>query len=182
VHLGRSAYVGVSRVEDDYVNVCGLFRRVAGGEFPSPLKRFHGTLEAHGLGYLVDRLHGRNLRPRSLRSVTGLAYPPMVFRRSASLGDQQGLIPPFTGNGMSVALESAAVLLPLVIDYAYGTKSWEVLQDQGSQLLRSHFRKRYLSAGLLHPFLLNSILQNLVAVPARFNLLPFRWLYKLTHS
>ena len=182
LHLGRNGYIGISRVEDDFMNVCGLFRRVAPGDYPSPLKRFHATLEQHGLGYLVDRLHARDLRPRSMRSVIGLSYPIINFNRTASLGDQHGLIPPFTGNGMTIALESAALLCPLVIDFSYGTKSWEELQARGSQLLRQHFRKRTLTAGLLHPFILNSMLQHLVSVPSRLNLLPFRFLYKLTHS
>jgi flavin-dependent dehydrogenase len=112
--LLRSGYAGLQLVEDGIANLCLLVGRAqfleAGGTMPGlfdSLKRE----EPH----LAERLAGSvSLFSRPL-SISGVPYgfvhaplpddPKRLFR----LGDQMGVIPSFTGDGMSIALHSAFV-------------------------------------------------------------------------
>jgi menaquinone-9 beta-reductase len=181
LHLGDNAYVGLSKVETGDVNVCGLFGGIAKGDFGSRLARFNATLEQHGLSHLADRLAGADHREGSLCSVSGLVYKRAYKTLPPSIGDRQRLIPPFTGNGMTIAIESAAAVLPLVVDYARGKLQWEQFEEQSGALIRRRFAHRYRTARLLHPFLLAPALQSLLRGLARSRLLPFPALYRLTH-
>lgn len=182
LHLGNNAYVGLSKVETGDVNVCGLFARIAKGDFKSRLARFNATLEQHGLSQLADRLAGADHRHDSLCSVSGLVYNRSDEAPVPSIGDRQRLIPPFTGNGMTLAIESAARMLPLVVAYAGGRLQWKQVEEQGALLLQQQFAHRYRTASLLHPFLLVPALQAILRTLAHAHLLPFPALYRLTHS
>ena len=92
------------------------------------------------------------------------------------------MIPPFTGNGMTIAIEGAVCLLKPAIDYASGRTSWDEFLQQRAAVLKRNYGRRTSLAGMLHPFLLNPFLQGLVAGLARINLVPFHSLYRLTHA
>jgi flavin-dependent dehydrogenase len=107
-------YAGIQIVEHDMANLCLLVERSrmqdAGGRWDGLLDDLRRT-EPH----LRTRLAGAvplSPRPQSIFRVPyGFVYapladdPPGIFR----LGDQMGVIPSFTGDGMSIALHSAAV-------------------------------------------------------------------------
>ena len=182
LHMGQNAYVGLSKVENGDVNVCGLFETIAQREFNSRLDRFYATLEEHGLAYLADRLSDADHRANSLCSVSGLHYKEPPKELSASFGDRRRLIPPFTGNGMTIAIESAASVLPFAVDYAGDRLSWEQFHRRSTSLLDNQFSHRYRTANFLHPFLLVPSLQSILTSLARLNLIPFPALYRLTHA
>ena len=182
LHLGRHAYVGISRVENNDVNVCGLFSSVASGDFPSPIARFLATLESHGLAYLAGRLREATARTDSFCSVSGLRYSAFPGRDSTALGDRYRLIPPFTGNGMTLALESAEAILPLAVKYAQEDLSWEGFSRQSAHCLEERFHARIRTANLIHPFLLQPSLQSLLALSTRAHFPPISTLYRLTHA
>ncbi len=181
LHIGHGAYIGVSRVEDDYINVCGLFSRLAKGSFKSPLERFHETLRLHRLHHLSERLENAAFRKGSLAAVSGLTYGTPSGNPENSLGDRSGLIPPFTGNGMTIALESAETVLPALLDYAQGKSTWEMYLRQSNATLKSRFnRRRKLSNGI-HPLIINPSWNRITVNLAKLYLLPFGILYRLTH-
>ncbi|NDV63157.1 hypothetical protein G0Q06_11895 [Puniceicoccales bacterium CK1056] len=182
MHMGEHSYVGLSAVENGDINVCGLFKQIAVGEFGSRLDRFLATLERNGLGYLAKRLSKANLREDSLCSVAGLHYNSIRGHFRGTLGDRHRLIPPFTGNGMTIAIESAASVLPLAVAYAEGRLAWEQFLEESDTRLREQFAHRYRTANLLHPFLLSPSLQSILTILSRARLLPFPALYKLTHA
>jgi flavin-dependent dehydrogenase len=181
LHLGARGYLGLSLVEDGFVNVCGLFDRLAAGEFPTPLERFFATLREHRLGYLADRLAAGTFRDGSLRSVSNLVYASSRPAPAAAIGDHHGLIPPFTGNGMTIALEGAASVLPHAIRFSEGHSTWQQFKEACRLTLVTRFGGRRRHARLLHPWLLHPVLQLLPVMGARLRLLPFRRLYHLTH-
>lgn len=182
LHLGQKAYAGVSLVENGDVNVCGLFKGIAKGHFPSPIERFHATLQQHGLAYLSERLREATAREESFCSVSGLRYATFPEKERPALGDRYCLIPPFTGNGMTLALESAEAFLPLAIDYAKGCISWEAFSREASQRLQQRFHSRIRSANLLHPFLLHPALQSILSLSTRAHVPPMSTLYRVTHA
>jgi len=182
LHLGRHAYVGLSSVETGCVNVCGLFRSVSTGEYDSPMERFHATLREHDLVYLSDRLRSSSFQAGSFCSISGLSYGHLARQPANIIGDRHRMIPPFTGNGMTLAFEKAYRILPLVIEYAEGKLTWDQFLEQSSKLSRKGLNRRYVYANLLHPFLLKPSLQSILCHFSRFRLVPFAGLYRLTHT
>jgi flavin-dependent dehydrogenase/uncharacterized protein (DUF2147 family) len=105
-------YAGLQQVEDDRTNLCLLIPRQrlqeAGGTWPALLKH----LCAHE-PHLAKRLDGATPAPAKPISIYRVPYghlhaptpadPAHIFR----LGDQIGVTPSFTGDGMSIALHTA---------------------------------------------------------------------------
>ena len=176
VHLGNGAYVGLTRVEDSLVNVCGLFPRPGAGEPCNIVARTHAV----GLPRLAERLAAADPVADSDCAVAGLDYAANTGT-PASLGDHQGLIPPFTGNGMTIALQSAAVSLDHFEAWSRGTLNWPETLSRVSRALRRRFHRRICLSRLLHPWLLDAHRRSLVHVLHKTNLLPFGLLYRLSH-
>lgn len=180
LHLGDEAYVGLSRIEGGEVNVCGLFRRrelCAKG-----LDLLLGYLQAAGLGALARRVESARIDSGSFCAVAALDFSrhPLAADR-IQLGDACALIPPFTGNGMAMAFQSAEVALAPLIDYARGTAEWAPTVRLVNRRLRARFRVRLASASALHPFLLRPPRQRWLSLLTRARLLPLRPLYAALH-
>jgi flavin-dependent dehydrogenase len=180
MHLGAHCYVGLARIEADTVNVCGLFRR--------------RELRAQGLTLLLDYLRAAGLRSLAARLASATidagsfcAVAALGFDRRVNtsdqicLGDAGAMIPPFTGNGMAMAFQSAEIALPAVRAYARGEIGWSHACRVTSIALRQRFRVRLASAGALHPFLLRPHRQRWFAALGRARLLPFGPLYAALH-
>jgi flavin-dependent dehydrogenase len=180
LHLGAHAYVGLSRIEDGAVNICGLFRRrelAARGA-----KLLLDYLQAAGLATLASRLAAAELAADSFSAVAALSFDQRVPAADrVSLGDACAMIPPFTGNGMAMAFQSAELALEPLLAYARGTHAWTEACGAIHAALRRRFRVRLASAGALHPFLLEPTRQRLLRVLNRAQLLPLRSLYAALH-
>lgn len=176
LHLGRRAYVGLTRVEDGIINVCGLFPRPQTGEDTSLIAR----LRAVDLSGLAARLAGAVGLPGTACAVAGLAYRPSP-PRSGALGDHQGLIPPFTGHGMTVALQSAALALDPLEAWARGRTSWPDAMAALQKHWLRRFRRRLAIGRWLHPWLLDPNRRRIVHALHAWRLLPFDPLYRLCH-
>jgi flavin-dependent dehydrogenase len=172
MHLGRGAYVGLSRVEEGAVNVCGLFPRLS---VPPASKEGggNGALMAHlraaGLDDLAQRLDEAVPVEGSLCGTIHFIpgrqkKPPKVL----AIGDALQQIPPFTGHGMAMAIESGAVAAAPLQAYATGTMSWDEAAGVIDQDLSRLFRFRLRLAQCLHPFLRSGRL------PGIWKKLPFR--------
>lgn len=176
MHLGRNGYVGLGRIEDGRVNVCGLFRRnpALAGKGPELLREY---LAAGGLKRLAGRLN--SLLPDSFAAVAGFRLGwQRAPRGLLALGDACGMIPPFTGNGMSMAFESAALAAPAVRDYAEGRTDWPEAVRLVRQKLARRFSRRMFWGKILHPFLTAPAGQALFAAMARTGLLPFELCFR----
>lgn len=181
LHVGEGAYVGLSRVEDGWVNVCGLFRRRAGlkGDTPEALAR---TLEDCGLSALAERMRGAEFRPSSACAVAGFTFDRVIVRdRGLVLGDACAMVPPFTGNGMAMAFTSAALALGPLVDWALHGESWEATTQRIHDALQREFQTRLNGAAFLHPLLLAKSGRACLGALARTGLLPLRPLYHLLH-
>jgi flavin-dependent dehydrogenase len=180
LHLGAQAYVGLARIDARHVNVCGLFRRqkfCAKG--PDLLI---GYLQAAGLGQLAERLAVAEFDPDSFCAVAAVAFDGRVsVSDGMRLGDACAMIPPFTGNGMAMAFQSAELALDPLLAYARGETTWADACRLANAALRRRFRARLFSAGWLHPLLLQPRRQHWLAQLARARLLPLRPLYAALH-
>ena len=181
LHLGDGAYVGLCPVEDGRVNVCGLFRQRTG----ISAKRetiLAAYLRATGLDTLAARVSESEVCTESCSAVAGVS-----FDRSGSAGDRMNLgdtfamIPPFTGNGMAMAFQSAETALDPLLAWTRGETPWDdALQLVGDGLQR-RFRWRLATADVLHPFLHAPPRQRWLTAAARTGMLPLRPLYHLLH-
>jgi len=170
MHLARSGYAGLARVEAGRVNVCGLFRARPGlGGKDALLKH----LRAGGLGALADRLEDAAIDESSAVGVAGfhLGWQPPAAN-PAVLGDACGMIPPFTGNGMSMAFESAETALAPLLAWREGKASWAAATARLRAALQMRFRSRMRAARFFHPFLTTAPGQGFLVLAARFGLLP----------
>jgi menaquinone-9 beta-reductase len=161
-------------VEAGWTNVCGLFR----------LDR---SLSAHGSGllaaylgaggnhHLADAIRASSLREGSFSAVAGFQLgkqPPIPG--VLTLGDAESMIPPFTGNGMSMAFQAAECALAPLTAWSRGEAAWQTTIHTVQTALRRKFHRRLAIASMLHRVMLESSGRNLIHHLATANLLPFR--------
>src|SRR5262249_51786072 len=107
MHSLENGYVGLCRISHDVVNVCGLFRRHS-------LKHQPRTDWMHLLAGpkgsdLHSRLQTAKFDSSSFCSIAALPLRPQraAQKQDCCIGDALTMIPPVTGNGMSMAFEAA---------------------------------------------------------------------------
>ena len=180
VHLGEQAYIGLAKIEDQRVNICGLFRRrelCAKGH-----DLLLGYLQAAGLPQLADRLANATVDPASFCAVAAVDFDRRVPTSSqVRLGDTCAMIPPFTGHGMAMAFQSAEIALDPLLAYARRQADWPATRATIHAALHRRFRLRLATAAALHSFLLQPSRQRIFAFLNRTRLLPLRPLYSALH-
>jgi len=181
LHLGTDAYVGLSVVEDGWINVCGLFRRRPGLQFERD-DALPACLRASGLPLLAERIASAEIRSGSRSAVAGFVFDrPHATDDTVQLGDAYAMIPPFTGNGMAIAFTSAALALAPLIAWAREEQSWSETCHAIRAALARKLRRRLTSAACLHPAFLTKTGQRFLGAATRTGLLPFRPVYQLLH-
>ncbi len=123
MHVSTTGYVGVNRVNNDEVNICGLFRtRSRNDRIQEP----HELLRGEPGSMLRERLAGVEMDDSASCAVAGLNLKPCRATRqeTCSIGDALTMIPPVTGNGMSMAFESAEIAIEPLTAFSRGELSW----------------------------------------------------------
>jgi flavin-dependent dehydrogenase len=182
VHLGRGGYVGVARIEDGRMNVCGLFR--ARPELRGPRELLLPAYAAAcGLEKLAARITAGDPDSTCAAAISGLDFTH-TWRDDGgvSLGDHLATIPPYTGHGMALALENAAAALDPLLAYASGAAEWPQTAQTVRQAVAAQQNSRLRWARRLHPWLLHPRRQALLLALADTRLLPFRFFYTATHG
>ncbi|MCW3466751.1 NAD(P)/FAD-dependent oxidoreductase [Chitinophaga nivalis] len=164
LHNFAGGYCGVSKIENDIINVCYLVHY-------DTFKRYK-NIAAHQEAVLYKNIHLKTLltrctplfdRPMSISQVS-FAAKESVTAHMLMTGDTAGLIHPFCGNGMAMAIHSAGIAATLLLQYFDGaiagralleekyTQAWQELFAQRMQtgrILSRVFRSSILSAGML---------------------------------
>jgi 2-polyprenyl-6-methoxyphenol hydroxylase-like FAD-dependent oxidoreductase len=179
MHSGSNGYAGLAGVEDGWTNVCGLFlldRELA----PRGSDLLAAYIEAGGNMRLATALRAAEWRDDSFSSVAGfeLGYQPAV-PGLLCLGDAESMIPPFTGNGMSMAFQAAECALEPLHSWSEGRATWAGVRTIIRSRLHKGFRRRLIAAALLHRALLHSGMRRALGSLARTGVLPFRPLLPL---
>jgi len=173
MHVGSNGYAGLAKVEHGIVNVCGLFRKQKGTGGKDILFQ---CLRAGGLHALADKISHANPDPSSFCAVAGFETGRQAGPHF-SIGDAANMIPPFTGNGMTMAFESAELALDRLLEYSFGKMTW---QEAGALVARAQnkrFARRMRVSGWIHPLLTTR--PALVASLARRHFIPFNFLLRL---
>ena len=170
MHVSQRGYVGLCRVNGDVVNVCGLFRRCAGDGVGSHER---GELLRGPTGSpLHQRLAAAEFDEKSFCAVAGLSLRPRqaAARAECCIGDAITMIPPVTGNGMSMAFESAELAIEPLVAWSRGEISWPETQSQIARRCDAAFARRLAWAKWLQRLILTPSLQNvLVTFASRSN-------------
>ena len=154
MHFHRSGYVGMCRLAGNIVNVCGLFRsRTALPEASAnPIEFMAGKRGT----VLHERLTNAMILRESFSSVAALSLKPRkaIPTNECCIGDALTMIPPVTGNGMSMAFESAELATEPLNEYASGKVSWAEAKGVISVYCNRRFQRRLRWAEMLQSLVL----------------------------
>ena len=125
MHFVPSGYVGLCRLPGGEVNICGLFRSKS--VVPDLAQRWRDWLGGPAASVLRSRLAEARFDENSFCSVAGLCLRPQraTQRNECCVGDALTMIPPVTGNGMSMAFESAELAIEPLAEFSYGQLTWD---------------------------------------------------------
>lgn len=180
MHLGTKAYVGMVGIENGWINVCGIFplRENLTRKDPPLLLTY---LDAVGLSSLSKRLSAATWRENSQSAVAGFRLGKQAeLPQLACIGDSHSIIPPFTGNGMSMALEAAALAVEPLVDYAHHDSSWDETLQRIQSAAEEKFHRRLQLADICQQLLLAPWFRKPLEILAHDSLLPFHSLFSLT--
>lgn len=151
LHLRPDGYVGLCRLPDGVVNVCALLHARGDGDARAATRASGDGLDARLdvlRGSPGTHLHARLAQARfereSVCAVAGLDLRP---RRAADdgrlrLGDALTMIPPFTGNGMSMAFESAALAVDPLVGWSHGECAFDAARREIAARCDAAFGRR----------------------------------------
>jgi 2-polyprenyl-6-methoxyphenol hydroxylase-like FAD-dependent oxidoreductase len=198
MHVSTEGYVGLNRINGGEVNVCGLFRTKPnsgakafsteaneGNEdslfpsFASVQKNFPAFQLLCGKpgSPLHERLASARFDEKSFCSVAGLSLKPHTAaeKNECCIGDAVTMIPPVTGNGMSMAFESAEIAIGPLARYGRGEMSWVEAQRKIACACDAAFATRLKWARLLQWLMFSPVLRT----PLGAALLRSDWVWRL---
>ena len=180
LHFTPAGYVGLCQLPGGLLNVCGMFRSHT--TFPDLSKNWREWLMGPPDSALNARLADAQFLEETFCAVAGLDTRP---RKASSLaacciGDALTMIPPMTGNGMSMALESAELATEPLCEYSRSRLSWSEAQQKIACACDARFSRRlwwagWLQRSIFHP----SVRGSLMHLTARSEVLN-RMLFTLT--
>jgi len=176
MHVGRRGYLGMCEVERGKVNCCGLFR-INKDIKGSGRNLLEGYLNGNGLNRLLDRFREWNVDDGSFSATAGFSLGVQGKVGDFCVGDAALLIPPFTGNGMSMAIESAWLAGDWVVKFSSGELGWREVCEGYDAACKDYFGKRMKLSGSLHPLLFNSFGRGVLKLSAKSGFLPFQFLF-----
>ncbi len=168
MHVSSAGYVGLCKINGGEVNVCGIFRRRADLNLSGHAAR--DLLRGQPGSTLRQRLTSAEFDENSYCGVAGISLRPQRAgeRHEICVGDAITMIPPVTGNGMSMAFESAELAVAPLAAWSHGEISWSAARQKIAHACDEQFSRRLRWAQWLQHLLLMPALQNpLITLVAR---------------
>lgn len=158
MHVGKNFYVGICKLSGGEVNICGLFRR--NGENDSQKNGFD-LLRGNSGTILHERLANADFDQNSFCSVAGLSLKPQSAsdKSEVCVGDALTMIPPVTGNGMSLTFESAQLAVEPLAAFSCGGISWNEAREKIARACDENFSSRLRWANWLQRLMFSPIMQ-----------------------
>lgn len=182
LHNFKDGYCGISRVENDLVNLCYLSHR-------RNLK-VHGdikTMEQKILfenPFLKEIFQNANFvmkQPETINEISFETKSP-VEDHILMCGDAAGMITPLCGNGMAMAIHASKILSELVVPFCKGQSTRSSLENDYTNLWHRQFANR-LWAGRQIQKLFGSVKASDFSVLVARKVKPFaRYLMSKTHG
>ncbi|MEO5804012.1 MAG: FAD-dependent monooxygenase [Verrucomicrobiota bacterium] len=163
MHFVPNGYVGLCKLRGGEVNICAMFRSRT--TLPVLAKDWRGWLKGKADSTLGQRLAKADFDENSFCSVAGLSLTPQKAseQNECSIGDSLTMIPPLTGNGMSMAFESAELAIEPLANFSSDKISWrearQTIAEHCDQTFNSRLSwARPLQSTLFQPVLRQSFL------------------------
>lgn len=161
--LFEHGYGGLSLIENGLANLCFITTeemvRRAGGD---SMKVLEQTILTNPIA--------RERLSKAVVSGNWLAAGPLsfgrrrLFRRNViALGDAAGMIDPFTGTGMQIALRSAEIAVRAIIESAGSSRYIEEAARRYSSYYEEEFGRRMAIAGALRPVVFSPLATRIAA-------------------
>ncbi len=190
----KNGYLGLCPIENDRVNCCGLFE-VQSDITPSLAMQRWGKLtsskkvamlmsyaEACGMTAFLDWLKIHDFDDDSFSAIAGFNLGAQSVDHPFCIGDAAYLIPPFTGNGMSMALESSRIAAVALGRFSIGECDWYEAVRNNSLAAKKFFTKRTTIAKMLHPLFFHPVGQMALKSVASSGFPSFQFLFKLLRT
>jgi flavin-dependent dehydrogenase len=183
LHNFKGGYCGVSKVENNSINICYLADYATFKQYKNIEDYQHNVLYKNK--QLKSILESSTILFENPLTISQISFDKKqpVEDHILMIGDTAGLIHPLCGNGMAMAIHSAKIASELIVQHFNGAiASHKELENTYIKQWKKHFGKRLFTGRLLAKVLRNKILTSIiisiaVAIPA---LLPI--LIKQTHG
>ncbi len=158
MHFVPSGYVGLCRIENGFVNICGLFRSAT--TVPQLAAKWKSWLCGPENSELNLRLQDAQFDRDSFCSIAAISLKPQKAqnRTECCVGDALTMIPPVTGNGMSMAIESAEIAAGAIEKFYTGSLTWLEAQKQIATACDQRFATRLRWASWMQKAIFSPIL------------------------
>lgn len=163
IHNFKGGYCGVSKVENNNINICYLANYATFKKYKS--------IDEYQRNVLYKNKHLKSIfenatllfeRPLSISQIS-FDRKKAVENHIIMIGDTAGLIHPLCGNGMAMGMHSAKIAAELLLDYHNGKiPSRTVLENTYTQQWKKHFGKRLFMGRILANILQNTIVTNIL--------------------
>lgn len=170
LHNFKGGYCGVSKVENDLINVCYLADYETFKNYKN-LEEYQEKIVAKNpnLKALFDTATLVSEKPLTISQIS-FAEKHAVDNHVLMIGDTAGLIHPLCGNGMAMAIHSAKIASELVTEYLRDELSRTALEEKYTEQWNYTFRKRlrtgrWIAALLQNPKLSEAALRILTVFP-----------------
>ncbi|MBZ4041019.1 NAD(P)/FAD-dependent oxidoreductase [Flavobacterium hibisci] len=162
LHNFNGGYCGVSKVENDIINICYL------ADYTSFKK--YKNIEDYQKNVLYKNKHLKSIfenstllfdKPLTISQISFDKKQP-VEDHVLMIGDAAGLIHPMCGNGMAMAIHSAKIASELILEYHTGTiTSRAILEKKYAAQWQKNFGRRLAMGRILASVLTNKTITNI---------------------
>jgi flavin-dependent dehydrogenase len=148
LHHFKGGYCGVSKIENDLVNICYLANYETFKQYKSIEEyQLNVVCENPNLNEIFKKAEIQFEKPLSISQVS-FDEKKCVENHIIMIGDSAGLIHPLCGNGMAMAIHSAKLAAESTIDFLENSINREDLENKYTAAWNKNFKKR-LQAGRL---------------------------------
>jgi len=162
LHNFEGGYCGVSKVENDRINLCYLVKYEVFKRYKS-IDDFQTNVLCQN-PHLKHVLEESNLlfdKPLTISQIS-FEEKEQVENHILMLGDTAGLIHPLCGNGMAMAVHSAKIASECVISFLEGNQTREEMEKNYALQWNHYFRQRLQMGKQLSKLLLNQSMSQIL--------------------
>lgn len=155
LHNFEGGYCGVSKVENDCINLCYLVKYEVFKRYKS-IEEFQTNVMQQNpqLKSILEQSTLLFEKPLTISQIS-FEQKAQVENHILMLGDTAGLIHPLCGNGMAMAVHSAKIASESVISFLENNQTREEMENNYVLQWNHHFRQRMQTGKQLSKLLLN---------------------------
>ncbi|WP_366184281.1 NAD(P)/FAD-dependent oxidoreductase [Flavobacterium ovatum] len=182
LHNFDGGYCGVSKVENNAINVCYLVRYNSFKKHKD-ISEFQQKVMSKNPYLDIVFKEGKMLFEKPI-TISQISFEdkPKIENHMIMIGDAAGMIHPLCGNGMAMAIHGAKIAAELVSEYLENNITRNQLEHKYETQWNGAFKKRVQFGKILSKILLNTTLSKIVMKSVLYFpfLLPF--IIKKTHG